>query len=83
MRQIRRFARVGRYEITDYATTRMVERDILPRDVESALCRAHACLLAESGRWLVTGPDVGGEAIGIVVELSRQMIVVTLFRGDE
>lgn len=47
------------------------------------LTRAAACRRADLGRWRLNGVDRIGEQLSLVVELRDDVIVVTLFRGDE
>jgi hypothetical protein len=61
----------------------MIERDAAPEDVYEVLTRAAACRRTDSGRWRLDGVDRIGEQLSLVVELRADVIVVTLFRGDE
>ena len=83
LRAIRRLARDGLYAISDYCERRMVERDVMPEDVECALCHAVAAREQANARWRVEGPDIDQQALSMVVELRANLVVVTLFRGDE
>ncbi len=61
----------------------MVERCVVPEDVRSVLVGAETCHAEPPARWLLAGPDAGGEPLKVVVELLADVVVVTLFRGDE
>ena len=79
-RKIRSLARAGRWEILPHAVERMIERGVTVEDVRSVLTGAHACRAAGS-RWHLSGLDVFGETLEVIVELLAD--VTTLFRGDE
>lgn len=83
MRKTRRLARAGKYVLTDYCVSRMVQRDVMPEDIQSALCRASQALLQANGRWRVVGPNVDAEQLPLVVEVRPSLIVVTVYRGED
>ena len=83
LRRIRALSRAGRYLLTDYCVLRMVARDVMPEDVEASLCGAERVWSQPNGRWRVAGPDVDGEPLVLIVEILSNVVVVTLFRGDE
>jgi hypothetical protein len=60
----------------------MIEREVTVEDVRSVLTGAESCR-AVSDRWRLSGLDVLGERLDLIVELGAEVIVVTLFRGDE
>lgn len=60
----------------------MIGREITVEDVRSVLTGAKSCRAAGS-RWRLSGLDVLGEPLELIVELGEQVIVVTLFRGNE
>ena len=81
-KRIRTLARAGKWEMTAHAVERMVERDATVQDVFSVLVTASTCRNV-AGRWRIGGVDAIGERLELVVELTREALVVTLFRGDE
>jgi hypothetical protein len=60
----------------------MIERGVTVEDVRSVLTGATSCRPAKD-RWRLTGLDVVGEPLELIVELVPDVLVVTLFRGDE
>ncbi|MBS2023083.1 MAG: hypothetical protein JST92_11770 [Deltaproteobacteria bacterium] len=54
-----------------------------PMDISAALRRARLCRSQPNGRWRVTGPDSSDEDLSLVVEVFEQVVVVTVFVGDE
>jgi hypothetical protein len=60
----------------------MIEREVTVEDVRTVLTGAKSCRAA-GNRWRLSGRDVFGEPLDLVVELAAEVIVVTLFRGHE
>ena len=60
----------------------MIERGVTVEDVRCVLTDAQSCR-ASGSRWRLSGLDVFGEPLEVIVELLADVIVVTLFRGDE
>lgn len=56
----------------------MRQRNVTFRDVRLALTSARACE-ASGATWKVTGPDVDGEDLTVVVAIEAGVIVVTVF----
>jgi hypothetical protein len=77
-RRIRELVRAGRVRFTDYAALRMLQRGVGVAEVFRLLASAQSCHAQSNGRWRLAGQD-----LTVVVELSENAIVVTLFRGDE
>jgi hypothetical protein len=77
-RRIRELARAGRVRFTEYSALRMLQRQVSAAEVFRLLTTVHRCYSQPNGRW-----RVGGEELTVVVELTDDAIVVTLFRGDE
>jgi hypothetical protein len=65
-----------------HAVERMIDRGVTIEDVQAVLTGAKSCRAA-GDRWRLTGLDVVGEPLDLIVELAPDVIVVTLFRGDE
>ena len=82
-RRIRQLARTGRWEFTPHAVQSLVDRDASVEDVFMVLTTAKACHTAPDGRWRLSGLDRLGELLTLIVELQADVVVVTLFRGDE
>jgi len=81
-RRIRSLCRAGRWEILPHAVERMIERNVTVDDVRSVLTGARSCR-ASGTRWRLSGLDVLGEPLDLIVELAPDVLVVTLFRGAE
>jgi hypothetical protein len=82
-RRIRELARAGRWEFTPHAVKTLVDRDASVEDVFTVLTTAKACHSEPHGRWRLSGPDRLGDPLTVILELHAQVVVVTLFRGDE
>ena len=80
---IRDLVRAGRWILTEHAVERLIERDVLVEDVQHALSNCVSCRAQARGRWLVSGPDRMGDAVRLIIEVDAQLVVVTMFRGDE
>jgi pentatricopeptide repeat protein len=76
---IRGYAAAGRIELTKHARERMVERNVKPRDLRSALVSASSCKDQRDGTWKATGPDLDGDALDVVVVFESGVLVVTVF----
>jgi hypothetical protein len=57
----------------------MVQRNVKPGDVRSALVSAVACKDQGEERWKATGPDMDGDHLDLVVVLESGVLVVTVF----
>lgn len=82
-RRIRELARAGRWEFASHALESLVERDASVEDVFVVLTTAKVCHGEPNGRWRLSSPDRLGEPLTLIVELHANVVVVTLFRGDE
>ena len=76
---IRGYARANRIETLRHARRRMRERNVSHADLRQALSLAVGCTPQQGERWRVSGPDVDGNELVVVVELDDGDIVVTLF----
>jgi hypothetical protein len=56
----------------------MLQRSVGPAEVYRVLASAPSCRAQPNGRWRLLG-----EELTVVVELTENAIVVTLYRGDE
>ena len=77
--EIRGFATAGRYLLSGHAYERMNVRNVTEQDVRSALVNASGCSPAECERWKVTGPDLYGDELTLVVVLDAGLLIVTVF----
>ena len=82
-KRIRELARAGRWELTTHAVESLVHRDASVEDVFIVLTTATACQSEPSGRWRLSGTDRLDDPLTVIVELQAEVLVVTLFRGDE
>ncbi|HET8539761.1 MAG TPA: DUF4258 domain-containing protein, partial [Anaeromyxobacter sp.] len=78
LHEIRGYAGAGRYSISSHAWKRMSQRGVRTRDVREALCSARTCHAEADERWKVTGQDLDGEDLTLVVVI-EDVVVVTLF----
>jgi hypothetical protein len=82
-RRIRALARSGRIFVDDHAWDAMNLRCVPFVDLRHALERAESCRLQANGRWNVVGRDPDGDVLRAIVELHDDLLVVTVYRGDE
>lgn len=57
----------------------MRERGAVFDDVRSSLANARTCRAQPKERWRVSGPDVSGDEMTLIVVLEDGVVVVTLF----
>lgn len=57
----------------------MGERGARYEDVRHALAGARKCRQADQGRWKVTGDDLDGDELILVVAVEAGVVVVTLY----
>jgi hypothetical protein len=76
---IRGYAAANRIRILRHAWQRMGERGAQYEDVRHALADARRCKAAGQGRWKVTGDDLDGDELTLVVSIEAGVIVVTVF----
>lgn len=61
-----------------------MERRCVPfADLRHALEYAESCRLQPNGRWRVVGRDPDGDVLRLIVEFQDELLVMTVFRGDE
>lgn len=80
--EIRRLATAGRVRLYDvHVRQSMAKRNIRANDVFSALRNAGSCMVSTNGpgRWKVTGPDLDGDALDVVVVIEGDLVVITVF----
>ena len=80
--RIRSLCCAGRWEILPHALEPMIERGVTVEDVRCVLTDARSCRPAGK-RWRLSGLDVLGEPLEVIVELLADVLVVTLFRGGD
>lgn len=76
---IRGYAAANRIRILRHAWQRMSERGAQYEDVRHALSGARKCMAADQGRWKVTGDDLDGDELTLVVAIEAGVIVVTVY----
>jgi hypothetical protein len=80
LRDIRGYASAGRVRFSRHAYERMSERGATQRDVIHACVHATKCTRTpKQDRWKVTGADLDGDALSVVVAIEDGLIVITLF----
>jgi hypothetical protein len=79
LQQIRGYAKASRLSFTRHARERMGQRGVGEQDVRKALVHANRCQEGnEPNRWKVTGPDVDGDALDIVVVIDDGLLIITV-----
>lgn len=76
---IRGFASANRIRIAGHAWERMGERGARYEDVRHALSGARKCKAADLGRWKVSGDDLDGDELILVVAIESGVVVVTVY----
>ncbi len=82
-RRIRTLARSGRIFVDDHAWAAMEGRCVPFADLRHALEHAESCRLQPNGRWQVVGRDPDRDVLRLIVELHDDLLVITVYRGDE
>ena len=55
----------------------------LSPNLRHALEHAESCRLQPNARWHVVGRDPDGDVLRVIVELHDDLLVITVYRGDE
>ncbi|HSM91530.1 MAG TPA: DUF4258 domain-containing protein [Anaeromyxobacteraceae bacterium] len=76
---IRGYAAAGRIRILRHAWQRMGERGAQYEDVRQALSGARKCRAADQDRWKVSGDDLDGDELTLVVAIEAGVVVVTVY----
>jgi len=76
---IRGYAAANRIRILRHAWQRMGERGEQYEDVRHALADARRCKAADQGRWKVSGDDLDGDELTLVVAIEAGVVVVTMY----
>ncbi len=76
---IRGYAAANRIRILRHAWQRMGERGAQYEDVRHALASARRCRAADQGRWRVSGDDLDGDELTLVVAIEAGVVVVTVY----
>lgn len=76
---IRGYAAADRIRIVGHAWKRMGERGAQYEDVRHALAGARKCKAADLGRWKVSGDDLDGDELVLVVAIESGVVVVTVY----
>lgn len=77
--EIRGFAAANRFRISRHAGERMVGRGVQYEDVRRALSTARRCKAQDGDRWKVSGADVDGDELTLIVIIEGGVIVVTVY----
>lgn len=79
LRDVRGYAAANRIDYSGHARLKMRQRNIRQGDVEHALAYAAACRPdSEPDLWAVTGPDLDGDALRVIVDIDDGLFVVTV-----
>ena len=81
LKDIKGFAAANRIDYTTHAIERMHERRVNRPDIVYALINAATCSAddEDEDKWKVTGPDLDGDNLKIVVVIEGGVLVVTVF----
>lgn len=79
LKEVRGYAAAGRYFVSGHALERMRARSVQEADLRHALTKATRCASAPPDRWKVTGPDLDGDDLTVVVVIDDGVLVVTVF----
>ncbi|MBI5543087.1 MAG: DUF4258 domain-containing protein [Deltaproteobacteria bacterium] len=80
LEDIRGLSKAGRVDILPHAWKQMLERGVEVRDVLLVLRTATECAEdKEPGKWLVSGHDLDGDRLRMVVAIEGDVVVVTVF----
>ena len=80
LREVRRYATLGRVTMSRHAQQRARERGATFPDVREALMNAVRCVPGdEDGRWNATGPDLDDDPLTVVLVFEAGVLVVTVF----
>lgn len=80
LEDIKGYARANRVSVArGHGSLRMVQRRVQIGDIIHALSHASDCRLQPNGRWKVTGKDLDGDDLSLVVLLEDEVVVVTVF----
>ena len=75
---IRGYAGANRVRVAPHARLRMIDRNVSPADLRTALATALRCRMQTNGRIRVFGVDADGDQLDPVVILEGDVLVVTL-----
>lgn len=79
LRQIKGYAQANRLQFTRHALTEMRNAGAEEQDVRRALHQAHGCRVGnQPGRWKVTGPDLEGDDLDVVVKIEDGLLIITV-----
>ena len=76
--QIRGFALANRIRYSGHSRKRMRERGVRDQDVRRALCNLRKWSQETSEKWLVTGPDLDGDDLTMVLVIDDGVLIVTV-----
>lgn len=76
---IRFAASASRIRYESHARLRMKERSVSREDVRNALMNLKTCKAGIDDRWKVTGPDLDGDALTVVLVIEGDLVVITVF----
>jgi len=90
LRRFRSLVRERKYIITIHALEEMGENDVLDEDIENVILRGRIVerqvdRATRERKYVLTGTDVAGEPIGVVLKTGAtgKVIVITVYREEE
>jgi len=90
LRRFRSLVRERKYIITIHALEEMGEDDVLDEDIENVILRGRIVerqvdRATRERKYVLTGTDVAGEPIGVVLKMGStgKVIVITVYREEE
>lgn len=57
----------------------MMERNVRHGDLRNALVEAQSCVARRDDSWRVSGPDLDGDDLTVVLVIEDGLVVVTVF----
>jgi hypothetical protein len=76
---IRFAASAGHIRYEAHARQRMKERGVRREDIRHALINVESCKAVRDERWKVTGPDLDGDALTVVLVIEGDVVVITVY----
>lgn len=76
---IKEYASFGRVAFVPHARKQMHLRNIYAEDVFEAIETARTCQAQSNERWKVTGVDIYGDELTVIVSIEGSAVIVTIF----
>lgn len=76
---IKEYAMFGRVYFEPHALKQMRRRGASKQDIFAVLDTAKSCLPEEEEKWMLSGVDVVGDDLTVIVSIEGQDVIVTVF----